>query len=238
MARNEEKAQSMLNRYLREQRGGERGRRRPALASHCDDVEEATRWRAQVERDIRLRVSEIQNPALGDARTRELNDMINKLLRERRHWDRRVISLGGRASRSAPRGTSDAFSHGGYLYFGAARELPGVRELVARAEGSAVIDDDDSPPERAADLYKRLDATYYAASPHSDEIRNAELKLRGKQEAQWEAEAKEADTKWDDSFLRFVGMKPAAPVVDMSQVRLREQRKKDALELLRAADSR
>jgi Isy1-like splicing family len=69
MARNEEKAQSMLHRYLRT-RAGEDGQtqlnrghqqRRPYLATLCEDVDEAQRWHRQVLREISRKVSEIQN---------------------------------------------------------------------------------------------------------------------------------------------------------------------------------
>jgi pre-mRNA-splicing factor ISY1 len=73
MARNEEKAQSMLHRYLRSRAGGDdssqfgrpRGaHRRPYLATLCEDVDEAQRWYRQVVRDISSKVSEIQNRKL------------------------------------------------------------------------------------------------------------------------------------------------------------------------------
>ena len=32
---------------------------------------------------------------LGEFRIRDLNDEINKLLREKRHWEERIIELGG-----------------------------------------------------------------------------------------------------------------------------------------------
>ena len=45
--------------------------------------------------DIRRRVEEIQNETLEEEQTRELNDNINKLLCERKHWRRRITQLGG-----------------------------------------------------------------------------------------------------------------------------------------------
>ena len=32
---------------------------------------------------------------LGEFRVRDLNDEINKLLREKRHWEERILDLGG-----------------------------------------------------------------------------------------------------------------------------------------------
>lgn len=73
--------------------------------------------------------------ALGDFQIRDLNDQINKLLREKHHWERRILELGGpnymgqsmrlidEDGREVPGGQR------GYRYFGRAKELPGVKEL-------------------------------------------------------------------------------------------------------------
>ena len=38
----------------------------------------------------------IQNAGLGEHAIRDLNDSINKLLREKYHWNRRIRELGGK----------------------------------------------------------------------------------------------------------------------------------------------
>lgn len=227
----------MLNRYLREQRGGttDDRRRRPAIASSCNDVRAATRWRLDVERDIRQRVSEIQNPAVGDERARELNDTINKLLRERGHWDRQVVALGGRATRGLQHDA--AFSHGGYMYFGAARNLPEVKEVLEKAQAQV----ETQVRESVAELRARLDHRYYGVAGDEDEIGEAEVKLRAKLAAEWTKPAEEP-RPWDRSFEKYVAWKPPPPSVtgahsearDESVARVREQAKQDALQLLRA----
>lgn len=75
MARNEEKAQSMLHRYLRSRAGegsvpgaAPKRSRRPYLATLCEDVDDAERWRRQVLSDISRKVSDIQNRALYPCR--------------------------------------------------------------------------------------------------------------------------------------------------------------------------
>jgi pre-mRNA-splicing factor ISY1 len=70
MARNSEKAQSMLNRYLagkKEEKTGPR-QKRPYLASECRDLNEADKWRQTILRDIGKKVMEIQNAGLGEHR--------------------------------------------------------------------------------------------------------------------------------------------------------------------------
>ncbi|PNH08768.1 Pre-mRNA-splicing factor ISY1 [Tetrabaena socialis] len=54
MARNEEKAQSMLNRFLAGKQGDARGpkAKRPYLASECRDLVEADKWRSQIIREV------------------------------------------------------------------------------------------------------------------------------------------------------------------------------------------
>ena len=70
MARNEEKAQAMLNRFLAGKAEEARGpkQKRPYLATECHDLNEADRWRQQILREIGRKVMEIQNAGLGDHR--------------------------------------------------------------------------------------------------------------------------------------------------------------------------
>lgn len=85
MARNEEKAQSMLSRFLQAKNEEKKKpkERRPFLASECRDLADADKWRQQIIREIGRKVMDIQNPGLGEHRLRDLNDEINKLIRER-----------------------------------------------------------------------------------------------------------------------------------------------------------
>lgn len=70
MARNEEKAQSMLNRFLAAKQADARPekQRRPFLASECHDLNEADKWRHQILREIGKKVMDIQNAGLGEER--------------------------------------------------------------------------------------------------------------------------------------------------------------------------
>lgn len=98
MARPEEKAKSMLNRWLKgqqEEGGSGLKRRRPYMASACKDLNECDKWRGQILRDIGAKVMEIQNSALQEDRIRELNDEINKLMRVKHAWEKQILKLGG-----------------------------------------------------------------------------------------------------------------------------------------------
>lgn len=196
MARNEEKAQSMLNRFITMKNEEKRKpkERRPYLASECRDLADADRWRSEILREIGVKVAEIQNEGLGEHRLRDLNDEINKLLRERVHWERRISELGGpNYTRNNAKMTDlegniidvpNPSGRGpGYRYFGAAKKLPGVRELF------------EKPPEvrrrrTRYDIYKRIDASYYGYRDDEDGIlekleATAEKEMREKAEAEW-----------------------------------------------------
>ena len=100
-------------------------------------LSEAERWRGQIIGEVTRKVAEIQNAGLGEARLRDLNDEINKLLREKGHWERQIVALGGPNHARTAAHLFDADSRavpggGGYRYFGAARDLPGVAELFAK----------------------------------------------------------------------------------------------------------
>ncbi|KAG0502349.1 hypothetical protein HPP92_002421 [Vanilla planifolia] len=196
MARNEEKAQSMLNRFIAMKNEEKRKpkERRPYLASECRDLADADRWRGEILREIGVKVAEIQNEGLGEHRLRDLNDEINKLLRERVHWERRIVELGGpNYTRNSAKMTDlegniidvpNPSGRGpGYRYFGAAKKLPGVRELF------------EKPPEMRKrrtryDIYKRIDASYYGYRDDEDGIlekleASAEKEMRERAEAEW-----------------------------------------------------
>ncbi|KAH8112817.1 Isy1-domain-containing protein [Phellopilus nigrolimitatus] len=137
MARNEEKAQSMLYRFREAQAAelglGVRGDRRPRMASACKSLRECERWRGEILREISRKVSKIQDAGLTDYEVRDLNDEINKLLREKRHWENQIVALGGANYRRNVAMLDDDGKEvpgtKGYKYFGRAKELPGVKEL-------------------------------------------------------------------------------------------------------------
>jgi pre-mRNA-splicing factor ISY1 len=143
MARPAEKARAMLNKWVKMREEGNatipvRGRR-PKLASECNHLSDAEYYRNQILREISGGIAKIQNPALGEHTIRDLNDEINRKLREKYHWNRRIVELGGvdynamERQRQIEEGdTQSVPGLGGYRYFGAAKELPGVPELLEK----------------------------------------------------------------------------------------------------------
>ncbi len=67
---------------LDEERGPKQDRR-PYLSTLCENLPEAEKWRMQIVREIAKKVSQIQNAGLGEFKLRDLNDEINKALREK-----------------------------------------------------------------------------------------------------------------------------------------------------------
>ncbi|KAL0277060.1 UNVERIFIED_CONTAM: hypothetical protein PYX00_004477 [Menopon gallinae] len=170
MARNAEKAMTTLARWRAAQFGeaGKDKEKRPYLASECRDLRKAEKWRMQIIREIAKKVAQIQNAGLGEFRIRDLNDEINKLLREKGHWETQIKELGGPDySRVGPRildhEGKEVPGNRGYKYFGAAKDLPGVREL---------FEQEPPPPPRKtrAELMKDIDADYYGYRDEDDGI--------------------------------------------------------------------
>lgn len=68
---------------------------------------------------------------LGEFRIRDLNDEINKLLREKGHWEAQIKELGGPdyqkvGPRMLDHEGKEVPGNRGYKYFGAAKDLPGI----------------------------------------------------------------------------------------------------------------
>ncbi|KAF2751099.1 pre-mRNA-splicing factor isy1 [Sporormia fimetaria CBS 119925] len=172
MARNSEKAHSMLFRF-RAAQAAEAGilnisqTRRPKLITSVSTIPVAEKWRSQVLKEISRKVTKIQDPALSDYQIRDLNDEINKLMREKHMWEFQIRSLGGpnymRGGRVLDEEGKEVPGGGkGYRYFGRARELPGVKELFERQmrpEGES--GEKDRGGERRAELRLRVNAGYY-----------------------------------------------------------------------------
>lgn len=79
---------------------------------------------------------------LGEHRVRELNDEINKHMRQKHYWEIRIRELGGSDYKNAKRQFLDVDGKElpgapNYKYYGAAKDLPGVRELFAELEEAA-----------------------------------------------------------------------------------------------------
>jgi len=169
MARSAEKAMAILSRWTTMMNNEDKPKhpaRRPFLATECSDLREAEKWRHTIIRETAKKVSQIQNAGMGEFRLRDLNDEINKLIREKRHWEDRILELGGpHYAKVGPKMIDhegkEIPGNRGYKYFGAAKDLPGVRELF-----------EHEPPKRPrktrGELQYNVDADYYGYRDEDD----------------------------------------------------------------------
>lgn len=174
--KNEEKAHAMLNRWvaIKKELNSRSKEKRPKLSTECTNLQDCERWRNQIIKEITKKVADIQNASLGEFRIREMNDDINKLFREKGHWEDRIKELGGADYKKLAPKTLNAEgfevpNSGGYKYWGAAKDLPGVRELFA-------IEAPNEPRKNIIDFYKAIDYEYYG-----DEIDDEALLLEEKE---------------------------------------------------------
>ncbi|KAI0062568.1 Isy1-domain-containing protein [Artomyces pyxidatus] len=195
MARNEEKAQSMLYRFREAQAAelglGTRSDRRPRMASACKSLRDCERWRGEILREISRKVSKIQDSGLSDYEVRDLNDEINKLMREKRHWENQIIALGGANYRRNVAMLDDDGREvpgtKGYKYFGRAKDLPGVRDLF---ESRKKEEDEETAIQN---FYKKFTNQGPAYFGDLDEADGALL--------QYEMQAEEED--WNEAYAHL-----------------------------------
>ena len=181
MARNAEKAQSMLHRFAASQTSGlaaslpTASTRRPKAPSTIATIPACEKFRGQILRDLSRKITKIQDEGLSDFQIRDLNDEINKLMKEKWGWERRIRELGGPNYMRGGGGTvfdaegrevEGAGGGGkGYRYFGRARELPGVKEMFERAAKKRVKETEGGDEERGEarrEINRRnLDARYF-----------------------------------------------------------------------------
>jgi pre-mRNA-splicing factor ISY1 len=173
MARPAEKARAMMNKWVAMRDAGNdrpatsRRSKRPYLASECEHLADAERYRGQIIREISEGIAKIQNPGLGEHTIRDLNEEINHKMREKWHWNKRIKELGGldynHIERQRQVEEGDTQMRSGYRYFGAAKDLPGVRELLAKevAKHQKV---------KKLDLHKNITPDYYGWRDEEDGV--------------------------------------------------------------------
>ena len=213
MARPAEKARSMLNKWVRMREEGNatvaRRGKRPILASECQHLADAEHYRNQIIREIAVKIQNIQNSALGENTLRDLNDEINKRLREKYHWNKRIKELGGldfnaiEKQRQIEQGQegNHALEANGYRYFGAAKDLPGVKELFEKQAQKL--------QSRKRSDFKNLTPEYYGWRDEEDgvllELEDAEDRRQKKRKLESRKSLPEVN---DDSLADYLEIPP------------------------------
>ena len=174
--RNEGKAQTMLNRWIsiEKQMISQSMGKRPKDINSINDVQVCNIWRNQVIKEIAKKVGDIQNASLGEQLIRDLNDEINNLFEEKAQWEAKIKKLGGADYKKFEPKTLDAEGYevpqaGGYRYFGAAKNLPGVAELFINKPK-------ETSKKSYMDMYKGIDLDYYGLGDYGIDDDESEKK--------------------------------------------------------------
>ena len=69
--------------------------KRPFTTDGVTSLKEAEFWRQDIIKDINEWIDKIVDPNLDEFRCREWNDLINTLVRQKKHWEFRIKELGG-----------------------------------------------------------------------------------------------------------------------------------------------
>merc|ERR1712003_62881 len=113
-------------------------------------------------------------------------------LREKKYWEEQIKNLGGPDyAAAAPKDVetygAELASHTGYKYFGAAKDLPGVRELFE----TEVIP--EAPRKTRKQLFKNIQPDYYGWRDEEDGMlvlaeQEFEHEIAQKEVARWRRE--------------------------------------------------
>ncbi|GMG35353.1 unnamed protein product [Ambrosiozyma monospora] len=142
MSRNSEKAQSLLNRFQTQQYPN-KPTTRPKTAKYVKSLQDAERFRSMTLQSISAKLTKINDMMINEYQIRDLNDELNNLMREKTRWEYKIKELGGpdylqfsKRNGGAGMGTTDngELVIKGYRYFGRAKELPDVKQLVELAK--------------------------------------------------------------------------------------------------------
>jgi pre-mRNA-splicing factor ISY1 len=216
--------------------------KRPKVITSIESIPVCEKWRGQVLKEISRKVTKIQDPSLSDYQVRDLNDEINKLMREKHVWELRIRELGGpnymRGGKVLDEDGKEVPGGGkGYRYFGRAKELPGVKELFEAAKEAAKPQEEDKGPTRV-ELLKHVDAAYYGYN--LDEEDGALLAYESKRELEaYKALSQQAqgqvgsDEDWEDiPGDTGDGVGWSLPTLDQVQEELVDRRRRRLLDKL------
>lgn len=137
MSRNKEKSQSVLHRLeaLKNEEAGvlqSNPNLRPKNVQSVTSLPQAEKWRSTLISEISIKLTSINNPELNDYQIRDTNDEINKKYKEKRAWEHHIKYLGGPDYINYNQGNNEmpGIFLNGYRYFGRAKELPDVKEIL------------------------------------------------------------------------------------------------------------
>lgn len=210
MARNEEKAQSMFYRFRKAIQNEEAGwinpsPNEPLLPSTCESLPAALFARRELLKDISRKIGRINEESLRDEEEiRALNDEINRLIRRKNEWDGRLRELGHEEKDKTVKWGEDVLpepgNQFGYFYFGKAKTLPGVQDLLNPHRETTIRLPAKLQTLQNALKDQQLHDLYYGV-------------LEAKEEAEMQAYEREAELAAHSSNRIFVDAKTGLPMI-------------------------
>ncbi|KAL0225367.1 hypothetical protein RCL1_003279 [Eukaryota sp. TZLM3-RCL] len=175
MARNSEKALSMMNKWVAMKTQEQYLRSvkettRPENINSVKTISDAQKWRQYVIADIAKKIVKVQRLSLTEPDATSLNNDINDLIQEQRQWEQRIKTLGGPDYSQVSRTTLQSATYcqqDGKYYFGVAKKyMPQPQPTLQ------VTSDYDKRSKN--ELVKIADPFYYGFLDETDELLNAE----------------------------------------------------------------
>lgn len=133
---------------------------------------ECERWRKRLVEELSHEVLRLYKEPLPEAETRYLNDSANRRIKEIRRWELRIVELGGidysRLGFRTPDGDILNTNLNQYQYFGRARQLPGVKELLENERRNILDPHGIQKKINKEELMSKVDSDYYGLYDDDD----------------------------------------------------------------------
>ncbi|OHT15325.1 Cell cycle control protein [Tritrichomonas foetus] len=169
-----ESRNDLLNRWVRLKRE-ERSLKlweRPQDPGVLMTIAECERWRKKLCEVMNDKMWRLYEEPLPEAETRYLNDEMNRELKVIRRFEMRIVELGGidysRVGIKTPDGDILNTNLNQYQYFGRARMLPGVKELLENERQQRLNTKGLSKKVNREDLMEKVDSEYYGLYDDSE----------------------------------------------------------------------
>lgn len=232
MARNQEKGNTLFSKWtdFKANSSSKSGR---TISSEITSIPEAEKIRRETVHEITKKITAIANASLGEYRIKEINDEINKLMKKKYFWESRIVELGGTDHRRTRQNYDidgkELPGAPGYRYYGAAKDLPGVRELFQEKDGEIAA---RRQKRTKGDMYKDITPEYYGCTDEDDAI------LVPKESAREKELIAIAEKEWAEKKRRLEAeVKRSGGVFGRAELLLMEPSEEDIDSLVNAANA-
>ncbi|KAH0785399.1 Cell cycle control protein [Histomonas meleagridis] len=177
-----ESRNDLLNRWVRMKREErfEKYWEKPTDPGTVLTLAECERWRKRVLETMDEKLTRLYTEPIPPAETRFLNDEVNKMIKEVRRWEMRIVELGGidysRVGVKMPDGDILNTNNNQYQYFGRARNLPGVKELLEEERKQLIEKATGAQKINKEQLMEKVNSDYYGLMD-DEKITEQEIKF-------------------------------------------------------------